>query len=99
MVLVSDIVNDTGMTQDHGHVIELDHSRQVGRLIVARGMQTRYVRHRALVRMTAYGTSRQFAATQHFGRFRSEADIAYRKRIYEYTPESIRLTRLRAVAI
>src|SRR5262249_3811286 len=33
---------------------------------------------------------RQFAATQHFGRFRSEADIglmhAYRKRIYEYTP-------------
>jgi hypothetical protein len=22
-----------------------------------------------------YGTSRQFAATQHFGRFRSEADI------------------------
>src|SRR5262249_51163208 len=39
--------------------------------------------------MSASGTSRQFAATQHFGRFRSEADIglnrAYRKWIYEYT--------------
>src|SRR6516162_1171883 len=37
----------------------------------------------------AYGTSRQFAATQHFGRFRSEADIdraaLIEKLIYEYT--------------
>jgi len=29
----------------------------------------------AAVHECAIGTSRQFAATQHFGRFRSEADI------------------------
>jgi hypothetical protein len=33
--------------------------------------------------MTAVGTSRHFAAAQHFGRFQAEADI---NRIYEYTP-------------
>jgi hypothetical protein len=41
--------------------------------------------------MSGYGTLCQFAATQHFGRFRSKADIesrAYRTRIYEYTPYS-----------
>jgi len=39
------------------------------------------------MREVAIGTERRFAATQQFGRFRSEADIcrAYRKRIYEYT--------------
>jgi hypothetical protein len=29
----------------------------------------------AAMRMSPIGTSRQFAATQHFGRFRGEADI------------------------
>jgi hypothetical protein len=43
----------------------------------------------AAVHESASGTSRQFAATQHFGRFRSKADIerrAYRTRIYESRP-------------
>jgi len=32
---------------------------------------------------STHGTSRRFAATQYFGRFRSEADM---NRIYEYAP-------------
>jgi hypothetical protein len=39
-------------------------------------------------RMTASGTSRYFAASQQFGRFRSEAGISggLQNRIYEYAP-------------
>ena len=43
----------------------------------------------AAVHMSLSGTERRFAATQHFGRFRSEADIdrvALTERIYEDTP-------------
>jgi len=35
----------------------------------------RFQRQLRSQQMPAFGTSRQFAATQHFGRFRSEADI------------------------
>jgi hypothetical protein len=43
----------------------------------------------AALRSVAIGTSRQFAASQQLGRFRSEADINFgwsRNRIYGYTP-------------
>jgi hypothetical protein len=36
--------------------------------------------------LAAFGTSRHFAATQQFGRFWSEADIAAQLRVYEFAP-------------
>ena len=50
----------------------------------------------AALHMSAFGTSRHFAAAQRFGRFRSKADIEPRSpsRIYEYTAKKLLIVSL-----